>query len=120
MYEILFYEDKSGYSEIVNYLDELKEKAKTDKNVRISREKILAYLKALSEYGTRLGKPFVKHIDGNLWELRPLRNRIFFFYWNNDKYVLVHYFVKRTQKTPKREIEKARRNIKDFLERYDS
>ena len=71
----------------------------------------------MSEYGTRIGKPFVKHIDGNLWELRPLRNRIFFFYWKDDRFVLVHYFLKRTQKTPKKEIERARKNIKDFWER---
>ena len=88
-----------------------------DKNARVNREKILAYMAALSEYGTRIGKSFVKHIDGNLWELRPLRNRIFFFYWKDDRFVLVHYFLKRTQKTPKKEIERARKNIKDFLER---
>ena len=63
------------------------------------------------------GKPFVKHIDGNLWELRPLSNRIFFFYWKDDQFVLVHYYLKRSQKAPKKEIEKARRNIKDYLER---
>ena len=27
-----------------------------------------------------IGNPIVKHIEGNLWELRPLKNRIFFFY----------------------------------------
>lgn len=120
MFEIIFYRDKNGNSDIVNYLDSLQEKAKIDKNARVNREKILTYLSALSKYGTRIGKNFVKHIDGNLWELRPLKNRIFFFYWKDNKFVLVHYFVKKTQKTPKLEIDRARRNIKDFLERYDS
>ena len=120
MFDILFYKDKTGNSEIINYLDELQEKAKTDKYARINREKILAYMAALAKYGTRIGKPFVKHIDGNLWELRPLSNRIFFFYWKDNQFVFVHHFIKKSQKTPKKEIEKARKNIKNFLERNDT
>ncbi len=120
MFDILFYKDKTGNSEIINYLDELQEKAKTDKNARINREKILAYMAALAKYGTRIGKPFVKHIDGNLWELRPLSNRIFFLYWKDNQFVFVHHFIKKSQKTPKKEIEKARKNIKNFLERNDT
>lgn len=71
----------------------------------------------MQEYGTRIGKPIVKHIEGDLWELRPLKNRIFFFYWRDDKFILVHYYIKKTQKTPKREIEKAMANIRDWIER---
>lgn len=74
-------------------------------------------MKALEEYGTRVGNPIVKHIEGNLWELRPLKNRIFFFYWKDDKFVLVHHFIKKTQKTPKKEIEKALSNIQDWIKR---
>lgn len=44
--------------------------AKTDKNARINKNKIFSYVRALEEYGTRIGNPIVKHIDGNLWELR--------------------------------------------------
>ena len=75
-----FYRDYKGKSEIVEYLDELKECGETSKNERINRDKILAYIGALEKYGTRVGQPVVKHIDGSLWELRPLANRIFFFY----------------------------------------
>ena len=118
MYEVEFYYDRNGKSEIVEYLIELKEKGETSKNERINRDKILAYIGALEQYGTRIGQPFVKHIDGNLWELRPLANRIFFFYWKNNKYVLLHHFIKKTQKTPPREIEQARSKLKDFIERH--
>lgn len=118
MFDIIFYKDKTGRSPIVDYLDELQEKAKTDKNARINREKILSYMAALAEYGTRIGKPIVKHIDGNLWELRPLANRIFFFYWKNNKFVMVHHYIKKSQKAPKKELEQARKNIKDYIERF--
>ncbi|MBR5565999.1 MAG: type II toxin-antitoxin system RelE/ParE family toxin [Roseburia sp.] len=119
MFEVMFYRDKDGKSEISDYLDDLEKKSETDKNARVNKDKILAYMIALGEYGTRIGKPFIKHIEGDLWELRPLRNRIFFFYWKDNRYVLLHYFIKKTQKTPKKEIEKAKSNLKDYLERNE-
>jgi phage-related protein len=117
MYEVEFYRDGRGKSEIVEYLDELKEKGEASKNERVNRDKILAYIIALKQYGTRIGQPIVKHIDGSLWELRPLANRIFFFYWKDNKFVLLHHFIKKSQKTPVREIERARAKMKDFIER---
>lgn len=117
MYTVEFYEDKNGVSEVRDYFMKLAKEAETDKNARINKNKIFSYVRALEEYGTRIGNPIVKHIDGNLWELRPLSNRIFFFYWKDNKFVLVHYYIKKSQKAPKKEIKKAMNNIKDWLER---
>lgn len=78
---------------------------------------MLSYLDTLAQYGTRIGQPVVKHIEGSIWELRPLKNRIFFFYWKDNKFVLLHNFIKKTQKTPPKELEQARLKLKDFLER---
>lgn len=117
MYNIIFYQDKSGNSEILNYLDDLAQKAETSKTDRINHTKILTYLNVLAQYGTRAGQPVVKHIEGNIWELRPLKNRIFFFYWKDNAFVLLHHFIKKTQKTPAKELEQARNKLKDFLER---
>lgn len=52
-----------------------------------------------------------------IWELRPQRNRILFVTWENDSFVLLHTFVKKTQKTQKEEIEKAQREILDIKKR---
>ncbi len=119
MYEIIFYEDRNGVSEIVKLIEELDCKAQTDKSSRIRLKKISEYLQLLESYGTRIGEPVTKHLtkQGNLWELRPTSDRIFFAYWENNKFVLLHHFVKKTQKTPAREIEQAQRNLADFLER---
>ncbi len=117
MYEIIFYKSRNGTSEIEEYLDELGRKAETSKTDRVNRTKILSYLTALSQYGTRVGHPMVKHIEGNIWELRPLKNRIFFFYWKDNNFVLLHHFIKKSQKTPSKELEQARLKLKDFLER---
>jgi len=117
MYHITFYTDKDGKSDILELLDELQKKGETSKTDRVNRIKILAHIQALEENGTRIGQPFVKHIEGSLWELRPLRNRIFFFYWEDNTFVLLHHFIKKSQKTPEKEIERARLKQKDFLKR---
>lgn len=117
MYDIIFYKDKHGNEPIKDYVYELANKGRTSKRERVRAEKIFAYIKALETYGTRIGVPTVKYIGDGLWELRPLDNRIFFFYWKDDIFVLLHHFIKKSQKTPIREIDQARRNLADFLER---
>ena len=93
-------------------------RGETSKYDRVNRNKILAYIGALEQYGTRIGKPIMKQIDGDIWELRPRSNRIFFFYWKDNKFVLLHHFIKKTRKTPPQEIEQARAKLIDFIERH--
>ena len=75
----------------------------------------------LKQYGTMAGEPYMKHLDGDIWELRPLRDRILFVAWHEGSFVLLHSFVKKTPKTPAREIDKAKRELADLKERgvYD-
>lgn len=68
-------------------------------------------------YRNAKGEPYMKHLEDNIWELRPMRDRIFFAAYTGSGYVLLHSFMKKTQKTPKREIVKAKREWKDFKER---
>ena len=120
MYEIIIYEDKKGKSEIAEWLYDLNKKAKTDKNSRVRLKKVSGYIEILKAYGTQAGTPFIKHIQGtDLWELRPVRDRIFFFHLHNNRIILLHHFVKKSSKTPRREIEKANLNLKDFLRREE-
>lgn len=115
MYRIYFYRDKNGKEPVAEYLTALA--AKKDKDSRIKLGKIRDYIKTLSEHGTKAGEPYVKHLDGKIWELRPLRDRILFVAWTDGGYVLLHQFMKTTQKTPKREIEKAKKELADLIER---
>lgn len=117
MYEIEFYEDKNGRSEIADFIKELNRKAAANKESRINFNKIVAYLDMLEELGTRIGEPVTKHLEGEIWELRPLRNRLLYAYHKDNKFIILHHFIKKTQKTPKREIEQAKRNLQDYLER---
>ncbi len=115
MYKIHFYEDKNGNKPVKEYLDELSEN--NGKDSRIKLKKLRAYIKALSEYGLQVGEPYIKHIDSEIWELRPIHDRILFVAWNGDSFVLLHQFMKKTQKTPASEIKKAKRELKDMIER---
>lgn len=115
LYSVYFYKDKSGKEPVKEYLEELA--AKSDKDSRIKLNKTRDYIKTLSEYGTQAGEPYIKHLDGDIWELRPLRDRILFVSWVNGSYILLHHFMKKTQKTPAREIEKAKRELADLIER---
>ena len=119
MYKVVFYKDGNGNEPLKGYIYGLAESGRTNKNDRVQFQKIMAYIKALETYGTRIGAPTVKHIDGSIWELRPLENRIFFFYWKDNKFVLLHHYIKKSQKAPLREIEQARRNMADFIKRSE-
>lgn len=115
MHKIYFYKDKSGKQPVLDYLRKLI--SKKDKDSRIKAKKINDYIEILSQYGTQAGEPYIKHLDGEIWELRPLRDRILFVAWHNGSFILLHQFMKKTQKTPAREIEKAKRELVDLMER---
>lgn len=113
---ITFYEDKNGNSEILEYIESLKN-MKNSKDARIKLVKITAYINQLSKYGLEIGMPYIKHIGGELWELRPLKDRILFACFRNNRFILLSIFTKKTRKTPQKEIEKAKRLLDDFIKR---
>ncbi len=117
MFEIEFYEDERGYSDVESFIKDLRKKSLASKDARVNLNKVVAYIDILEEMGTRVGEPVTKHLDGEIWELRPLSNRILYAFYEEKTFVLLHHFVKKTQKTPKREIEKAKREIEDYNSR---
>ena len=117
MYDIIFYSDSKGNEPIAEYIKKLREKSRTDKNARINFTKIIAYIDVLCERGTRIGEPVTKHLDGDIWELRPLDNRILLAYYKDNQFILLHHFIMKTNKTPPPEIEQAKRNLANYIER---
>ena len=102
---------------MLEYMQELGKNKGKDSRIKLN--KINDYIQALSVYGTeQLTEKYVKHLDGDIWELRPLRDRILFAGVVNGRYVLLHQFVKKTQKTPKREIIHAKQIRREFEEEY--
>ncbi|WP_367268507.1 type II toxin-antitoxin system RelE/ParE family toxin [Ruminococcus sp.] len=51
--------------------------------------------------------------------MKPGNNRVFYFFMEEDTFVLLHHFRKKSQKTPRREIEKAKVERKDYPERRE-
>ena len=115
MFEIFFYKNQAGNEPVLEYIQELAGKA--DKDSRIKATKIQDYINYLRKTGSQAREPYAKHLDGVIWELRPLRDRILYAAWDGQSFILLHHFMKKTRKTPKREIDQAKRNFADYLER---
>lgn len=116
MYEIEFYEKNSGEAEVWNFLEELRIKSSTNKDARIQYKQIVFYIELLRQNGSTLSENIMKMIDEDIWELRPGNNRVLYFYYDkNGKFVLLHHFRKKSQKTPKREIEQAKAERDDYI-----
>jgi phage-related protein len=117
LFDVEFYEKADGSSQVRDFIDDLQEKSATSKDARMRLKKTVTYIDALAQYGSRVGYPTVKHLVDDIWELRPLDDRILYFFAKGNTYVLLHTFVKKTQQTPPAEIEQAKREMKDYLER---
>ncbi len=118
-YEILFYRTAKGRSSVEEFLNSLDKQAQGDKKSYKLFEKIYFYLEVLEKYGPRAGFPYTKYIGDSLWELRPKDYRIFFFLWYENRIILLHCFQKKSQKTTKKEIEKARQRMDDWMKNGD-
>lgn len=78
-------------------------------------------IKILKENGTRLREPYSKKLEDGIFELRIQqgnnRLRVLYFFIQGNNIVLTNGFVKKTQRTPKKEMEKAKKYRNAFLER---
>lgn len=119
MYNIEFYETRGGDSELWDFLEQLRVKSAKNKDLRIQYKQIVFYIELLRNNGTRLGENITKHLGDGIWELRPGNNRVFYFFVESDTFVLLHHFRKKSQKTPRREIEKAKAERSDYLTRKE-
>ena len=120
MYTIEFYEKNNGESELWDFIEALRIKSQTSKDARIQFKQISLYIQLLQDNGTRLPDNITKHLGDDIWELRPGTNRVFYFYFKNDTFVLLHHLRKKSQKTPRRELEQAKAERDDYLCRKES
>ena len=115
--KIEFYQKENGKVPVKEFLFSLSPKL---------RAKAFRDIELLQKYGSELKEPYVKALKGknnrDLYELRiKFSNdiaRIFYFTYFNDKYVLLHGFIKKTMKTPKSEIVNAKKYRDDYIRRH--
>ena len=75
----------------------------------------------LEDYGPGLKQPYSKHLEDGIFELRVKFSsditRTLYFFAKGKRIILTNGFVKKTQKTPKKEIDLAKKRKVDYLER---
>ena len=76
--------------------------------------RIVRIIELFGESGFSLKDLFLKKLTRNLWELRTGRWRLLFGIVD-DKAIIVNIFLKKTQKTPKKEIDLALRRLEEYL-----
>lgn len=116
MWEIIIYAKENGREPVTEFIQSLPAK---------HQAKAIWEIDLLEEHGDRLQKPYVDSISGEKYKgLMELRvqfggdiSRIFYFTHVKNKIVLLHGFVKKDMKTPKRELDTALEYMKDFLRR---
>ena len=66
-------------------------------------------------------EPLARHIEGKIWEIREESHtniyRILYFFSSGKRIVLLHGFMKKTQKLPGKELEMAMKRLARFIER---
>ena len=114
MFAVDYYEDERGRRPVKEFIDSLDVKM---------RAKVFGRLALLEEHGQRLGMPFSRHLKDGIYELRTSQGsnitRVLYFFVVDERVILTHGFVKKTQKTPAREIERAKRARDDWRARNE-
>ena len=114
-WNIKFYEDENGKSEIKEFLEGIENKK--------LHAKVLKSIELLSSFGTDLKEPHAKHLEDGIWELRTQQSnnisRVLYFTFSKNEIVLLNGFIKKRQKTPPKAIEKAKKYRDDYKRRYD-
>ena len=110
-----FYEDKKGKLPAREFLLSLDVKM---------RAKMASTISILQDNGYELREPYSRHLSEGIFELRAKVGsditRVLYFFYVDRKIILTNGFVKKTQKTPPAEIEKAKKYRADYLRRKEA
>jgi phage-related protein len=86
------------------------------------KARILRIIDMLVEQGpSNVREPYVKHLKshGKLYEIRAQGKdgvaRVFYFTWQGQRIVLLHGFIKKSKKTPQKEIEIAVKRMTEVM-----
>jgi phage-related protein len=84
-----------------------------------ARSKMLRHIELLKKNGLSLKEPFVKYVKNKIYELRMRDKagiyRILYFAHKEKTFVLLHGFVKKTNKTPDEAIKIAENRMKEII-----
>ena len=110
MKKIVFYKNERGDSPVEEFLERLPDK---------QAQKVAWVLRIIRDLDFVPKEYFKKLVSTDLWEVRVQIGsnaiRILGFFEGNNFIVLTNGFLKKTQKTPKKEIELAAKRMKEYF-----
>jgi len=77
------------------------------------RASVRARIDFLAEVGNRAREPLSKSLGSGLFELRVKASRIFYCFKPGGRIVLLHGFTKKSQKTPRGELQMALKRMEE-------
>lgn len=105
-----YYVSSTGANPVKDFIESLAEK---------QQRKLTRVISYIGEYGLTMAIPHVKKLTGTvLWEIRILGQdniRVLYASVQSNSILLLHGFIKKSQETPKKEIETALNRLKDWL-----
>jgi len=107
-WKVEFYQSKRGDYPVADFI--------ADQELRV-RQKVSDSIKMLNESGPYLMSPYMKKLLPNLYELR-IKSRVairIFYSPKTGIYYLLHAFVKKSQKTPEKELKIALDRMKEII-----
>ena len=111
-YNIEFYSKENGEEPARDFILKLEPKMQA---------KILKIIDLVEMNGPQIQMPYSEHIKDGIFEIRAKQSsnvtRILYFYVAGKKIILTNGFVKKTSKTPNREIELAKKYRADYERR---
>ena len=108
----MFYRETDGSKPLGEFIKSL------DVKLRV---KVVASLHLLEEYGIYAREPLSKHLEEGIFEIRIKESKILvriLYFFDDEKIIIAtHGFVKKTRKTPRREIKHAKQIREQYCER---
>lgn len=110
MFSLEFYETSSGKSPAMNFVSKMSAKGKA---------KFFQIADLLKESGPEVRMPYSRYLEDGIFEVRVIvgsdSSRVLYFFMEGQRIIFTNGFVKKTQKTPRNEIETAIRYRADHL-----
>lgn len=114
-FTVEFYETADGDQPAKDFLIALDKKM---------RAKVAGMISLLQDNGYELREPYSKHLSAGIFELRAKVGsditRVLYFFFLDRHIILTNGYIKKTQKTPMKEIERAKKFRADYLHRKEN
>ena len=112
-FEVVLFHKDNGESPVEEFIDTLEPKMQA---------KVLRTMELLKRNGLELREPYTKSLGRGIFELRAKHgtdiSRVLYFFMEGQKIIFTNGFIKKTDKTPKQEIELARKYRREYKRRW--